>query len=83
MDIACLIRRDNNRMPLFRVRAILHHVNGDCSQPVSFSVRAANKDDVKRQVTPEFYKKNVTDDVGGPIRTIRILRIDAMRRAGS
>jgi hypothetical protein len=70
-------------MALFRVRVVLNHVNGDCSQPISFSVRAANKDEVKRQVTPEFYLKNVTDDVGVPIRSISILRIAAVGRASS
>jgi hypothetical protein len=44
-------------MPLFRARVVLNHVSGDCSQPISFSVRAANKDEVKRQITPEFYKR--------------------------
>ena len=53
------------------------------SQPFSLQVRAIDKEDAKRQATPEYIMTNVSNDWGVPIRTVNVVRIDAAQRAKS
>lgn len=64
----------------FRVTVSLGFVDGsgmDLEEP--FSVEGTSEDDMRSKVTPDFIMKNVSDDWGPPIETVRILKISKVR----
>jgi hypothetical protein len=63
---------------LFRVTVEIGFVNGSCSPEQTFNVRADDKEDVKKIVTPDYIRANVSDDWGVPIANITIVRADAI-----
>ena len=62
---------------MFRVTARIGFVNGSCKDDVRFKVYARDENDVRKQVTPEYIKTNVTDDWPMPIENVTILKVEA------
>ena len=67
---------------LFRVRARITLVDGGCMD-IPFNVYGTDPNDVRQQVTKDYIMTNVSDDWGMPIRNVKVLRVSAVKRAGS
>jgi hypothetical protein len=66
----------------FRVRATITLVNNGCME-VPFTVYGIDEDDVRKQVTPDYIMKSVSDDWGMPIRNVTILEVRAVGRVAA
>lgn len=62
---------------LFQVRARVTLVDNGYMD-VSFPVQGADEDDVRTRVTPTYVMRNVSDDWGKPIRSVSVLRLQAV-----
>ena len=61
----------------FRVLARIGFVNGSCTD-VPFNVQANDESEVRRLVTPEYIRTNVSDDWGVPIANVTVVKAEAV-----
>jgi len=59
---------------MFRVLARIGFVDGS-DMDVRFNLQANDENEVRRQVTPEYIRNNVSDDWGVPIATVTVVKV--------